>query len=122
MNVVKLMMAIASLIVVALLAIIIFVKKPTNILFEKAITTVMLHENFTSQEEVIHQYPVFEEMKSKMNRIAYLRSSMHAITSGPVPMVSKAERLQLQYCTDEIHRLQKNITSTLQHFITNYQH
>ncbi len=120
MNVIKTTTGLACTFVIVLFALIFSTENPEKKLFEKTVQSIMIHEGMSSHQELLDAFPELKDIKSKMKRIDSLNSSIHSMTGGPAPNVSKEESLQLQSHTQEIQQIRKSIKEELSQFSSIY--
>ena len=89
--------------------------------YEKVVKSLMLHEGLSSFQEVLDAFPELKDIKSKMSRISYLSNSIHRITEGPAPNVSKTASLQVQTYSHEIRQLRESTQADLSQLAAIYQ-
>ena len=105
---------------IILFILIVFIENPEKELYEAVVESIMIHEGLSSFQEVIDSFPELINIKSKMNRITYLKSRIHSITGGSAPNVSREESLQIQDYTHEIHQLRRSVKEELTQLIATY--
>jgi hypothetical protein len=120
MKYIKIAATFASCFLIALFILIIIVENPEVALYNETVEILMNQEKLETEDEVLDHFSALKDIKSKMNRISYLKSSIHSITGGPAPNVSKEEGLYVQRCAHEIRKLQRNIKEELSQLITIY--
>jgi hypothetical protein len=120
MKVIKIAATVASCFLIALFFLIIIVENPEVALYNETVEMLMNQEKLETEDEVLDHFPALKDIKSMMNRISYLKSSIHSITGGPAPNVSKEESLYVQRCAHEIRQLQRNIKEELSQLIIIY--
>jgi hypothetical protein len=120
MKVIKIAATFASCFLIALFIMIITVENPEVALYNETVEILMNQENLETVDEVLHHFPALKDIESMMNRISYLKSSIHSITGGPAPNVSKEDGLYVQRCAHEIRQLQRNIKEELSQLVIIY--
>jgi len=120
MNVLKIITGIACGFLIVLMSLFVFLENPEKKLYEETVESIMKQEDLSSFQEVLDSFPEVKNIKLKIERIGYLKSSIHNITGGPAPNVSKEESLYIQDCTQEIRILQNSVQENLTQVLTTY--
>lgn len=120
MDLIKIAANAASVFLIVLFAFIFFIENPDQRRYDQMVESLMIHEGLSSEKEVLAAFPVLKKIQSAMERISYLKSSIHGIVGGPFPNVSKEEKLQLDNYHLEIRQLQENVEQELAQLETIY--
>ncbi len=120
MDVIKVAKGFACGFLIVLFILIAFIENPEKELYEKAVESIMIHEGLSSYQEVLDSFPDLKNIKSKMKRITYLSSSIHGLTGGPAPNVSREESLQIQEYGHEVRLLRSSVKEKLTQLIATY--
>ena len=120
MNSVKIIIALASCILISLLAIFLFSKNKEKEMFHQAVEMVMAREGLAKVEEVGEYCPELKNIKQKMDRVGRLNSNIHSLTAGPAPNVSENQRDEIFAMANEIKALRKEIQTELTALMDTY--
>lgn len=81
--------------------------------YDEVVEMLMTQKSMSSVQEVLDAFPELNAIKSKIDRIASLKSSVNRMTAGPSPNMSSEESVQLRHYTQEIKTLQNQVQSEL---------
>lgn len=121
MNVIKIAAGFVCSLIIVLSVLIVFVENAEKELYEKTVESIMIHEKWSSSQEVLDSFPELRDIQSKMERIAFLNRNIHSLTGGPAPNVSREESLQIRGYTHEIRQHQRSIKQELSQLIAIYK-
>ncbi len=113
MKVIKVAAGFACGLIILLFTLIVFIENPEKERYEKVVESIMIHQGLSSLQEVLDAFPELKVIRSKMNRIAYLKSHIYEITGAPAPNISREESLQIQDYNHEIYQLQRSVHEKL---------
>ncbi len=113
MNSVKAAFALTSSILILLLILLGFIKKPEKELYNKAVEMVMTHERLTSTQEAMDYCPELKSIQQQMDRIGRLNSDIHGLTAGPASSISESQSKEILVMNREIQMLRFGVKKEL---------
>ncbi len=116
MDIIKVVVGIASFIFTCLLILTFSIKTPEEVKYLETMEALMLDEGLSTSQEVVEQFPQLAVVQSNRKRIAFLKKKIQSLIGGPAPNPSNRERLQIQEYRQEIHQLKEEITRDLSLF------
>lgn len=120
MDLIKFSVGCACGFLMILITLIIVLENPDKKRYEQTIESLMSREGLSSVQEVLDSFPELKNIKYKLERIAFLKSSLSSSTGGPAPNLSKAESLEVQAYRQEIRQLRNHIKQELSQLNTFY--
>ena len=113
MDAVKVSIGLALSSFFVLFGLIIFIGNPEQEDYENTVESLMIRDGLSSVQEVWDSFPELVAIKSNMERIAFLKRNINALTGGPAPNVSTEEMLLIDAYQNEIVQLQKKVNDEL---------
>ena len=92
-------------------------KKPEDRRFDQTVSQLMVANGYASHQQTMDSFPELGLIHSKMERMAYLNSTIHSMIAGPSPDVSEEEREELDRYQTEVGILRRFIQTELARFM-----
>ena len=108
MKTVKIVSAITSSIIFALIALAISLEDPLKFKYRATVDQIMESGNVKSEAVMFEKYPTLKEAKENIAKADKLKSQICAKTSGNAPTLTKAEEIELE-------KMQQELLLTRQH-------
>ncbi|MET1260673.1 hypothetical protein ABV409_15100 [Flagellimonas sp. DF-77] len=112
-----LVLAVGGTLMSGLLLLALCTKKPEDRHFDRTVAQLMETNGYVTHQQTMDSFPELGLIHSKMERMAYLNSTIHSMMAGPSPDVSEDEREALDRYQTEVGVLRRFIQTELARFM-----